>query len=60
MRFVLVCFGSVQPDATNERADHAGDDDGEADSSSIHLFALKRHTIVLLSKNYTINVTQPM
>lgn len=37
----LVGFGFVQPNAADERPHHAGDDDGQADPPSIHLFTLR-------------------
>lgn len=38
----LVGFSPVQPDATDEGADHPCDDDGEPYPPSIHLFSLNR------------------
>lgn len=44
--FLLVRFGSVQPDPTDERAHHTSNDNGEADSPSVHLFTLKQQQLV--------------
>lgn len=37
---LLVGFSSVQPNATDQGADHPRDDNGKADPASIHLFSL--------------------
>lgn len=38
---LLVGFGFVQPNAADEGADHPRNDNGEANSPSVHLFSLK-------------------
>lgn len=40
----LVGFGPIQPDARDHSPKHSCNDDGQADSSSIHFFPLGKET----------------